>query len=176
MSQTRARASRSSTRSETNENKPFSRRLIAQGILDAKLDNVGLEEMEALYQYIKQQRHEEGFNMPTAGELAALRSLPGLLTIRAQLQEALAQEEETPSVNRAQKMWLRPALKWTDIPISGVSAARRSQYPYFEGIQEEVQQAQQQLRALQFSPQDLGYEAELFNLRNLGMLLEYVQR
>lgn len=151
------------------------RKSLIEAMVRCNCQDLSLVEKEALYQHIKQAHRENGHTMLEYSELLALRFSPSVLAERGRIEEALS-EEHSSQRSHLKKMRLRSAYRWADIPISHVSSQRTRNQPEYEQIHEEIQQAHKQLEVVHLNSEDLGREAELFDLRSVGTLLEYVPK
>lgn len=125
-----------------------------------------LEEKEAIFQYLRNLPDLDSQLRPSLQSIRAMRILPEVAAVKSRLCEAIAQEDVS---RRSTK---ETSCPWSDIPLSYAPASQRRGKPENKGIHEEIYQGRRQMKAAGAQLGDLGPAGELFNLRNIGLLLE----
>lgn len=146
---------------------------VARGVVESANNHepIALEEKEAILQYLRQTASGKGNQLPSVDTIAKMRNLPEVTAQRDRIVEAFAQDEAF-AARRSQSSSRKLARDWSGIPLSYVPDSVKEEAPQNKGIHEDFQQAQRQVKAAKLKPPDLGHAGELFNLRNLGLLLE----
>lgn len=146
---------------------------VARGLAESAIngEHVALEEKEAILQYLKQTLSGKENELPLVDTIAKMRNLPEVAAQRDRIVEAFAQDEAF-AARRSRSSSKKLARDWSEIPLSYVPDSVKEEAPQNKGIHEDFQQAQHQVKAAKLKLPDLGHAGELFNLRNLGLLLE----
>lgn len=130
-----------------------------------------LEDKEAIFQYLKQTYASSTQTLPSLSDVRSMAALSDVLKIKSDLEKTYEYELKS-AAKRVKRAFASDGRNWTEIPLSHVPSETWREHPEDAGIFEELQQAREQLRAVRLKAIDLGEAGSLFNLRNLGLLLE----